>query len=444
MMEDKKNQQLQRNIKAIAAMVFINAVTWTTVIVAITNPSDSMRSRAQFQHWYPQFETVLSSLVDTTCHENYTYYLTGNRSDANQTVINYYGRSTAFVEPLISCILQNSSQYMQYALNTSQVMLGLTPTIISILGASSEEMCLLALVGRRRFLALLLSAASPSIYTSRAFEYRNLAVILHEEPGRNHVRSTLHRKHRRIIIILEYFFAGAALSNVATISWQLGLRTINNINPNVRYIPTLWSVAAIPLHFLGLVIFGLRLRRIDSPHRTVLESKNSLVFRDFKISQIATQSIEFVRTLLPRIWSSVQREFWMHPEQGPDEKIHVQWFKESRLFLASAYLLSIFIIFHIILGTLVLASTNFIGPADAIGIMARYIVSVIICRVILMYELAVVKECYNSNGSLDVNIEEKDYGIWKLDSNVNEKKAMALETVASIDDGPTETITEVV
>jgi hypothetical protein len=442
-MELKTEMPSRREIGAIAKILFINAATWGIILVAIANPSDSMRSRKQFQHWFPQFETALSTIVNTTCSDEYNYYLTGDRQNTNGTEISLYGKNAAFVEPLISCILGASSQYMQYALNTSQVILGLTPTIIAILGASSEEMCLLALVGRRRFLSLLLSAASPSIYTSRGFEYRNLALILHEEPGRNHVRTSLHRRNRRIIIILEYIFAGAALANIATISWQLGLRSINNVNPNVRYIPTLWSVAAVPLHLLGLVIFGLRVRRIDSPHQTLPESNKYPKIRDTKISNIGTQSRKFVRALLSRIWSLVQREFWLHPEQGPDERIHVQWFKESRLFLASAYLLTIFFIFHIILGTLVLASTNFIGPGDAIGIMARYIASVIVCRVILMYELAVVKECYNSNDSIDVNVEEKDYGIWKLDSNVSEKKGLALETITSIDSNVVETITEV-
>jgi len=158
---------------------------------------------------------------------------------------------------------------------------------------------------------------------------------------------------------------------------------------------------------------------------------------------MGTQSKEFVCGLLPGIWASVQREFWFHPEQGPDKKIHVRWFKESRLFLVSVYLLSIFIIFHIILGTLVLASTNFVGPKDAIGIMARYVASVIICRVILMHELAVVKGCYNSNGGQYVNTEEKDYGIWKLDFNVSEKKGLVLESIVSIDSNVVGTITEV-
>jgi hypothetical protein len=39
-------------------------------------------------------------------------------------------------------------------------------------------------------------------------------------------------------------------------------------------------------------------------------------------------------------------------------------------------------------------SVSLIGPRDALGVMARYVVSAVTCRVILVYVLAVVRVCY--------------------------------------------------
>lgn len=46
---------------------------------------------------------------------------------------------------------------------------------------------------------------------------------------------------------------------------------------------------------------------------------------------------------------------------------------------------------HWIFGTLVFSSTLFIGTLDALGVIARYLASAIICRMILLVELAGIR-----------------------------------------------------
>ena len=43
---------------------------------------------------------------------------------------------------------------------------------------------------------------------------------------------------------------------------------------------------------------------------------------------------------------------------------------------------------HWIFGTLVFSSTLFIGTLDAFGVIARYLASALICRMVLLVELA--------------------------------------------------------
>jgi hypothetical protein len=171
----------------------------------IVSPNDWLRSKGQFKNWYSEFGDAFASIARNNCSQQYNIYLYGTRQ--NTTVNDTQGSFTniVFVEPMVMCILGNSSEFIKYALGSAQVMLGLTPTIFALLGAGSEEVCLLALIGRRRFLALLLAAASPSIYTNRAIEYRSPSEILRDRLGRRHVDFSLHLRKRKIFIVLEYF-----------------------------------------------------------------------------------------------------------------------------------------------------------------------------------------------------------------------------------------------
>lgn len=63
-------------------------------------------------------------------------------------------------------------------------------------------------------------------------------------------------------------------------------------------------------------------------------------------------------------------------------------------YLALSWVLSTGIVFHVVFGTLLFSGLTFIGPKDAMAVVVRYIVSVLVCRVILMYEIAGMRERY--------------------------------------------------
>ncbi|KIN02422.1 hypothetical protein OIDMADRAFT_121140, partial [Oidiodendron maius Zn] len=235
------------------------------------------------------------------------------------------------------------------------VMLGITPTIIAVLGTSSEEVCFVAVIGRRRVLGFLLAAASPSIYTERAFKYQNPDVILQERIGAQYIKSTRGSNRRWLLVLLEYVLVLAAIANVATLSWVLGVQSVNTMNPNTIYMPMIWSVIGIITHVMGAVVFHMRVRRLDEVGQFI---RSSTVASSLK-AMMREESLQYVT--IP----------------------------ESRWFTFLAWFLSVLIIFSIILGTNILSSTTFVGPKDAFGVLARYILSVIICRIIVVYELEV-------------------------------------------------------
>lgn len=263
-------------------------------------------------------------------------------------------------------------------------MLGITPTIIAVLGTSSEEVCFVAVIGRRRVLGFLLAAASPSIYTERAFKYQNPDVILQERIGAQYIKSTRGSNRRWLLVLLEYVLVLAAIANVATLSWVLGVQSVNTMNPNTIYMPMIWSVIGIITHVMGAVVFHMRVRRLDEVGQFI---RSSTVASSLKAMMSPSQwpTISEMYLTVKRI---ARREFNLQPEEG-EESLQYVTIPESRWFTFLAWFLSVLIIFSIILGTNILSSTTFVGPKDAFGVLARYILSVIICRIIVVYELEV-------------------------------------------------------
>lgn len=63
-------------------------------------------------------------------------------------------------------------------MTSAQVLLGLAPTILALLGTSTEGAAMMAVVGRRPLFSLLLALGSPNVYFGRALdEYKPLAML---------------------------------------------------------------------------------------------------------------------------------------------------------------------------------------------------------------------------------------------------------------------------
>jgi hypothetical protein len=78
------------------------------------------------------------------------------------------------------------------------------------------------------------------------------------------------------------------------------------------------------------------------------------------------------------------------------------------------------IIIHVLAGTVVLSSLIFIGARDTILVVARFMLSVLVCRAILMYEVAGIRDRYKSNCGGLVPLEllpfsQADYLITKVE-----------------------------
>ena len=369
------------------------------IVVALVNPHDFLRSRHQFRSWFQQYSYQFNLIAKDNCTDEYSVYLYGTRQNTSDQTMSGAGKYTLFVQPMVNCLLSNAGSYVQYQLSSSQVLLGITPTIIAVLGASSEEVCFVALIGRRRLLGLLLAAASPSIYTERAFKYQNPDEILKARLAGQHVKPARGSNRRWFLVLLEFAAVLAAIANVADLNWTLGLKTVNAVHPNTVYMPMIWSILGVITHVMGAVVFRMRVWRRDKDGQVIRRSTPASFLKAMRPSQwpAMSQMYHNLKRMAYREFNGQHNEPEERDLEGRtlseklEERLRYKMIPESRWFTFLAWALSVFIIFHIILGTFILSSTNFVGPKDSLGIMARYVLSVIICRAIVLYELAVLR-----------------------------------------------------
>ncbi|KAK0668649.1 hypothetical protein QBC41DRAFT_321470 [Cercophora samala] len=300
-------------------------------------------------------------------------------------------------------------------MTAAQVLLGVMPTVLAVMGPSTEEMSMLANVARRPLLALMLAAGSPSVYFSRAFEYHDPAQILHDHPSRlpQWRPSTWYSKLS--ISLAEYIIAMAAITNIATLNWELGIKAICTLWTNRIFGPTIWALLGLVVHIFGTIGLRLRVCGWRGPKEEVLEaarrkeeSVNAVEVRGaFHIRKTLGSAGEWMTGIPRRFLSFLKTE--PIPSASAGFEVRIVTFQESKLFLVAAWVGSMTAILHIIFGTLIFASTVFVGVEDALSIVGRYMASVSVCRIILMYELAGLRESFASVvplGSRDTKLRE--------------------------------------
>lgn len=305
----------------------------------------------------------------------------------------------------------------------------MTPTILILIGAATDELALLTVVGRRPLLALLLAAGSPSVHVSRAFEYRDpLEPVLlantrvRRERGRGRPyrvsRAALSPRAWRAVAAAQYVLAAAAAANVALVSWQLGLGTVCAWWSNSTYGPLVWSLLNVPVNVAGALALRLRVRRVDGGadddqhrHRTTREGGGGGGGGGGEETVAVVVRLEkWLRAMPRRLRAGLGRWEWVpgaaqaqEQEQEPATtgqipiRIRVRALDERMFYVAWAWLLSTSTVMHITFGSLLLSGLLFIGPRDALGVIGRYMASVLVCRAVLMFELAGLRARYDDD-----------------------------------------------
>ncbi|KAM7211233.1 hypothetical protein V8F06_013394 [Rhypophila decipiens] len=350
--------------------------------------ASAMRSTSQFQQWYQQYGYVFDSILHNNCTEQYENYRTGVVDPNNIDRLGGGSGSSALTQPVIACIMSNTGEYIKSQLSAAQVLLGVAPTVLAILGPRGDEMGTLLLVGRRPFLFLILACGSPSVYFGRAFEYVSPKTFLAD---RIHAQTVLKRQEflpvsgakrtpltNAIATGVEYFLAIAAVANIVFLDYELGAKTVCIIWSATIFAPLAWGATGIFNYVLCALMLRTRIRRLDADETATGENKGFMAWAK--------------RWNARRFWRD-----WLASEikmSATQKHIRIDEFEETHSYVVLSWLSSVCIISHVLFGTLVFSSTVFIGPEDALGVVVRYMISVMICRMVLMYELMGLRDAY--------------------------------------------------
>ncbi|KAB8273842.1 hypothetical protein BDV30DRAFT_238369 [Aspergillus minisclerotigenes] len=330
-----------------------------------------------FEAWYPQLGSRLNAIMLRNCKEQLEYYRNDSapynscvscQAEAVETCLEnapeWLKESMAVgvgcrTEAVETCILENSPEWIKSNMAAASVLLGLLPTILSLAGSSTAETGLLA--QRRPFLAFLLAAGAPAVSPIRTFDYRDPLQVVCTSSDSVRLLPALQsrRTWRFAIILIQYLLAASAVVNVAHTSWQLGVQTLCSFSTETTFHPLLWTFSALIIHILGAIAVNRRIRIVELS---------------------ADPPVTFLRKARRR----VSEEFRLSADQA---KASLTFKQQSYTFICTSWCTSTGTILHLIYGTLTFSSIVFISTQDALGVVARYLASTIICRVILMFEI---------------------------------------------------------
>ena len=294
---------------------------------------------------YPALKQVIEPLLVDQCAQPYHDYLRKP--------------SLAGCQVAVECMLERVPETVKTDMASAGVLLGLLPAVLPILGSNTIEVSCLAT--RRPILAFLLCLGSPAVNPIKMYDYKDtLENIMHlsatvELPFRK-------GRAQRFALMSKYVLTLAAIANISMVNWDISRRTVWNNACSNTFFTVLYGILTIFPHFAGIMAFG---RRIDIHTVGEVDAKRRL---------------GFLRRL--------RYEFTFNSR--PSE-LQIRMKKGTLLFVILASATTTLTVLHIIWGIYTFSSLLFIGSKDALGVVARYIASVLVCRAVLVHELASMK-----------------------------------------------------
>ncbi|RAH70332.1 uncharacterized protein BO66DRAFT_401376 [Aspergillus aculeatinus CBS 121060] len=310
-------------------------------------------SRAtQFQNFYPFYRTTLTT-ERPDCHAYYNASLAArNTSDPNTC------------KHMAECLLEGAGEVNKGDWASATVLLGLTPSILGTVAPTIEER--LQLLRERPILGFLGILAAPSLTFARPW-------VKPDHPGdkpttwlREHTAGRNPNVYRSLV---QYLAVALAAANVLENAIRLGSQTIISWKCNMGFLELAWVLLA-PVPSLVMLVL---------PPLVALTNSGLAVLGD----------------CLGRLLS---RE---HPDTtaGTPANDH-----DGRVDLGEGFyngLANICGLVHVVYGTIVLSSVQFIGTLDALGVVGRFTASALVAQFITMTQL------YGGSGTKEKRNEGK-------------------------------------
>jgi hypothetical protein len=269
---------------------------------------------------------------------------------------------------------------------SAQVLMGLTPGLLAVIGPQAWQTGVIASVGKRRLLALLLAAGSPMLNPSLDSGSSLRDGLLRRNGGGNDnyqrivypawiysvVRDGKVGGHRwwgsmarSAGWLVFYSLALASIGNIAHLMYYLITRAALTFTLSDSWFLLLWAMIGLSIHGCGTLAVWLRI-------------KHCPVDEDFQVdSSSYTNRIMATAADNPGGRTSLGRRILRIEVLPPGIfSVLLTWFA------------AVYTVGHVLFGTLLFSSILFISVIDAVTVVMRLLASVVFCRLAMEYEIA--------------------------------------------------------
>jgi len=322
--------------------------------------------RTDFSTFFPQYNEAFRYILgnDSLCGEIYRDFRARNyENEHGDSDTDPFKLRKAEIDPvsaafgldsvthqLVDCILKNTPEIIKVRMASAQVLLGLTPSLLAVLGPSPWHTGVIAAVGKRRLAALLIAAGSPALSPSLSSGSHLKDSFL--RPRHNHInipvwlgrdiragRGAREKLASAAGWAVFYVLAVASIGNMAEVSYRIGSRAIFTFVQGDGWLMFLWAFLGLSIHAIGAVTVFLRVKHIPIP-KSEMAGPNGRVQKRIRI-----------KILPPTAATKL-----------------ITWFT------------AVYTVVHVFFGTLLFSSVLFVSVKDCVYIVLRLLASVLFCR----------------------------------------------------------------
>lgn len=276
---------------------------------------------------------------------------------------------------MAECLLKGAGEVNKGDWSSATVLLGLTPSILGMAAPTIEER--VQLLRERPILGFLSILAAPSLTFSRPWikpdhpDKAQMSWIRHYTAGKD---------PKVYWIIVQYLCVALAVANVIENSIRLGNQTIISWKCNMSYLELVWALLAPVPPLVALIRYLHPFAKKFKDYKDMQGDEEGKVHEHDNVQ--VSEAQETTKTKEPTQMNKATQTD--EPKQMNEAPVEEKVDRCAGLLNSFA---NIFGLVHLVFGTIVLSSVQFIGTLDALGVVGRFAASVLIVQFITMTQL---------------------------------------------------------
>jgi hypothetical protein len=322
------------------------------------------QSSSLYQNFFPLWTPYYTRMLAVNCSTQLEAYLSSKPASLSQK---------GYCLNVATCLIENTEEKLKFQMTVTGILLGLLPTVLSLLGSNATETSLLST--RRPVLSFLLCLGSPALTPNRLYDYDDPIKMLNSS-----VDQLMPSRPRKVdgafLSAVQYALALGAIANVTMVALELCQKSYSvTLGCNTRWLILFWTFLPAALHILGRLAFSFR-GQVDSKYNSTTDVLETAESPNHKIC-------------IAKCASCMKRWFqWEVTPCSGHSKLMILWGRETVVYIGLMQILTIATVVHIFLGTAIFSSYLFLAPSDAVPLIARHLASAWICRAVTRFELS--------------------------------------------------------